>query len=150
MFTPGTLVFFNPFTFADGSAKPKFFLVLANSDNETIVASLPSSQNHLPTNMHQQYGCIESPESSISAFVMKAGELVTTNGWAFDKDSFLYGFWLDSFEQAALQQQLQEKQVNHSVIGVLEPRLFKAILACFAQSAIVKRKFKRVLQAALA
>lgn len=150
MFTPGTLLFFNPFTFTDGSAKPKFFLVLANSDNETILASLPSSQNHLPASMHQQYGCIESAESSISAFVMKAGEPVATNGWAFDKDSFLYGFWLDSFAQAGLQQQLQQTQVNHSVIGVLKPQLFKAILTCFAQSAIVKRKFKRVLQAALA
>ncbi len=149
MFTPGTLIFFNPFPFTDGSAKPKYFLVLAKMNGEVIVASLPSSQNHLPASQHQQYGCLDDAESGISAFVIEAGQAITKDGWSFEKDTFLYGFWLADFEQGKLETSLAEQQATHKIVGILAPDLLNAILHCFAHSAVVKKKYTRVLQSAI-
>ena len=48
MFSPGNLLYFNPFIFPDGGVpKPKYFLVLAEAGDDVLLASLPTSKDHV-------------------------------------------------------------------------------------------------------
>ena len=47
MMTEGTLLYCDPFVFKNGATpKPKYFIVLANTDDEVIVASLPTRMSY--------------------------------------------------------------------------------------------------------
>jgi hypothetical protein len=71
LYTPGKIIYFDPFHFKDGGSKPKYFLVLKAVDNDVILASLPSSQAHLPVTQTIQHGCLEIPDSCIKATFLK-------------------------------------------------------------------------------
>lgn len=46
MYEPGTLYYFKPFYFSDGSSKQKYFLTLYSDATTVVVASLPSSVDY--------------------------------------------------------------------------------------------------------
>ena len=51
-FHRGNLLYFNPFIFPDGGTpKPKYFLVLANVGDDVLLASLPTSKDHVPADI---------------------------------------------------------------------------------------------------
>lgn len=55
----GTLLYFSPFWFPDGGQpKPKYFVVLYNEDKDMLLASLPTSKDHIPSDIEMQAGCI--------------------------------------------------------------------------------------------
>jgi hypothetical protein len=103
LFTPGQLIYFDPFHFKNGAAsKPKYFLVLKIVQNNVILACLPSSVNHLPQNQVVVHGCLEIQEACITCYVFKKNRPITKTGWAFPLDTMLYGNWLDDFEMQTL------------------------------------------------
>lgn len=57
MFKEGNILYFEPFYFENGNTpKPKYFLVLKEVDNQLILASLPTSHDHIPSNMSKVHG----------------------------------------------------------------------------------------------
>ena len=57
MFEEGNLLLFHPFVFKNGAAsKDKFFLVLENMDGELLLASLPTSKDHVPSDIELKHG----------------------------------------------------------------------------------------------
>mgnify|MGYP000762984021 CR=1 FL=1 len=49
MFKEGNLLKFSPFIFKNGACpKNKFFVVLKEAENAMILASLPTSKDHVP------------------------------------------------------------------------------------------------------
>lgn len=147
MYTPGTLIYFDPFHFDDGEdSKPKYFLVLKIFDNDTaLLATLPSSKDHLPSGQNHVHGCLEDALSCINCYVLEARRPVLTNGWAFPKTTFLYGNWLTDFKINSLLTTYAIEGVDYEIVGVFEPSELQGIINCFANSATVKRKYKRVL-----
>ena len=57
MFEPGTILFFPTFYFTQGHTppKPKYFIVLTQTGQTTILATLPSSQKH----QYHLLGCLK-------------------------------------------------------------------------------------------
>lgn len=52
MFKEGNLLKFKPFIFKNGACpKDKYFLVLKEMENTMILASLPTSKDHVPTDV---------------------------------------------------------------------------------------------------
>ena len=52
MFKEGNLLKFSPFIFKNGACpKNKFFVVLKEAENAMILASLPTSKDHVPADM---------------------------------------------------------------------------------------------------
>lgn len=143
----GTILYFTPFYFKDLSpSKPKYFIVLKILDNgEAILASLPSSRRHLPSFALTAHGCIEIPEACISCYIFEANRPVTDTGWGFPLDSFLYGQYLDTYETQILQEIYPIEGVDYDILGRLTEQELDAIIQCFANSASVKRKIKRML-----
>lgn len=145
MYIPGRIIYFDPFYFKDGGSKPKYFLVLKVFNGTAILASLPSSQIHLPATQEIKHGCIDVPEIGLSCYVFEANRPITTNGWSFHLNTFLYGFWLDDYELAFLQKNYSIPDVDFEIVGELTEMELKNIIWCFKKSGAVKRKYRRLL-----
>lgn len=145
MYSPGKVIYFDPFLFKDGSSKRKYFLVLKVIQNSAVVASLPSSVNHLPTSQAIEHGCLELPDSEINCYVFEANRSVTKDGWSFDLHTFLYGWWLNDFDLELLNSQYQIEHVDYEIVGDLTDDELQKVIDCFANSSVVKRKYKRLL-----
>ena len=92
MFETGNLLYFNPFIFPDGGdPKPKFFIVLGEVDETVLLASLPTSKDHIPSDVEVSSGCLEIAERMVNAYIFMANEVVTEDGFFFEKNTFVYG-----------------------------------------------------------
>ena len=147
MFEAGTIFYFNIFQFKNSGTepKPKYFVVIKHIDNVTILASLPSSQKHLPYNLQATYGCIELPDSGIGCYVFQAGMPVATNGYAFPKNSYIYGQHLDEYAIENITDLYPLLGVDYAIKGQLLPNILSDIIDCLKNSAAVKKRFKRYL-----
>lgn len=145
MYTAGKLIFFDPFLFKNGGSKPKFFLVLKVIEGNAVLASLPTSQFHLPANINIDHGCIEIPEGCITCYVFKAGIPITKTGWFFKSETYLHGCWIDDFNIATLEANYQIENVDYEIKGELKDDELQKIIDCFKNSSSVKKKYKRLL-----
>jgi hypothetical protein len=146
MYAAGNLIYFDPFYFKDGSpSKPKYFLVLKVINDRAILASLPSSVDHLPRNIDIKHGCIEIPEGCINCYVFKANVSITTNNWSFGLDTFLYGQWIDDFSIELLNDLYPVEEIDYHIVGELDDHELQNVIKCFSSSASVKQKYKRML-----
>ena len=92
MFESGNLLYFNPFIFLDGgNPKPKFFVVLGEVNETVLLASLPTSKDHIPSDVVVKSVCLEIAERMVNVYAFLANEIVTDNGFFFDKNTFIYG-----------------------------------------------------------
>lgn len=147
MFEEKTIFRFNPFYFKDGSpAKPKYFIVLKNIDGQTIVANLPSSKIHIPfPEDNVRHGCIDLSEYSICCYCFKAHQIITDEGWAFPKDTFLYGRWVDEFDLQILSETYTQESIDYKIEGKLTDTAFNDVLNCLYGSSQLKRKYKKMI-----
>ena len=148
MFEEGTILYFTPFYFtksATTAPKPKYFIVIKRIDTVTILASLPSSQKHLPYNLQSVYGCISLPESGIGCYVFEAGAPIATNGFAFPLDSYLYGEHLDEHNLDNIFELYPFQGIHYHIKGQLLTEKLDEVIECLKQSPTVKRRFKRFL-----
>ena len=135
--TEGTLLFFDPFVFKNGATpKPKYFIVLANTDDGVMLASLPTSKDHVPADTAVVRGTVNIPERGVNAFVFEAGDLVTDT-FSFPRRTFVYGEQVDDYTEEDLQ--AMGSAVRN--LGVLKPELLADMRACLKQSANIKRKY---------
>lgn len=66
MFEEGNLLFFRPFLFKNGAEpQDKFFLVLKKMESDILLASLPTSKDHVPSDLEVKYGCLNIPMQHI-------------------------------------------------------------------------------------
>ena len=146
MFEPGNLLYFDPFIFPDGGQpKVKYFLVLADMDNGILLASLPTSKDHVPADIALNQGCVEMPERMVNVFVILAGQTVTDNGFSFKVNTFIYGSNIRSYDSEVFLDQEAEEEVRITLVGKLEKRLFDAIKDCLRNSVAVRKNYKRYL-----
>lgn len=151
MFEEGNLLFFRPFVFKNGAeAQNKFFLVLKKLEGEILLASLPTSKDHVPSDLKVKHGCLDIPERRFNVFVFLAGEnmVVKEDGtsFAFDKNTFIYGANLDTYpvEQLDLQERMEQTSIEK--IGKLDEDVFNDLIVCLSESKMVKNRFRRMLK----
>ncbi len=151
MFKERNLLFFRPFLFKNG-AKPqdKFFLVLKNVNESVLLAGLPTSKDHVPSDLEVKHGCLDIPERKFNVFVFLAGEKVAVKAdgtpFAFRKNTFVYGANLDVYPAEAFDYQNRTGQTSIGKIGTLDKAVFEELVACLSESKMVKNKFRRMLK----
>lgn len=147
----GDLLFFRPFLFKNGAEpQDKFFLVLKRLEGDMLLASLPTSKDHVPSDLEVKHGCLNVPERMFNVFVFLAGEKVAAKEdgtpFAFDKNTFIYGADLDVYPAGQFDLQQRMAQTSIEKIGTLDEGVFKDLVACLSESKMVKNKFRRMLQ----
>lgn len=146
MFEPGNLLFFNPFIFPDGGdPKPKFFIVLGEIDETILLASLPTSKDHIPSDIEIKSGCLEIPERMVNAYIFKANEVLTDTGFFFEKNTFIYGQNIKTYNSVAFLGQAASGKVVIEEKGKLRDDIFTALKDCLKNSDSVRKKFKQYL-----
>lgn len=151
MFEKGNLLLFRPFVFKNGAMpKDKFFLVLENVDGNLLLASLPTSKDHVPADVEVKHGCLDLAERFVNVFVFLSGEeiLCRANGerFSFSKNTFVYGANLDMYNISQFELQERLSQTNIELIGSLDAALFEELKNCLSNSKMVKNKYRKILK----
>ena len=149
MYIPGNVIYFTPFYFSNGfKPKPKYFIILkADSGNNNVLASLPTTSDHVPDTIAKQHGCIDKPDINFNCYYFKNDQIITENGWKFPKETFVYGEQLQLLFIKDLKLKYKFENVDYKIIGKLKDSEFKAIVTCIRDSKTVKRKYRRLLGA---
>ena len=146
MFAQGTLIYFTPFYFKNGSSKNKYFLVLANTGNSIIIASLPTSKDHIPDSIMKKHGCIFDENMKISCYFFQKNRIISECGtFGFPEDTYIYGEQIDFFDLKILQPIYKNNGKDYTVKCKLSNIEFEAIKECLKKSGVVKQKIKKHL-----
>ena len=146
MFEPGNLLYFNPFIFPDGGdPKPKFFIVLGEIDETVLLASLPTSKDHIPSDIEVKSGCLEIPDRMVNAYIFLANEVVTDDGFFFEKNTFIYGQNIKTYNSVAFLGQTASGKVVIEKKGKLKDEVFTALKDCLKNSDSVRKRYKQYL-----
>lgn len=141
MFQEGELLRFSPFIFKNGSQpKPKYFIVLGYIDNNVMMASLPTSQDHVPADVVVERGCVDIRERGVNAYVFNPADLVTPT-FRFPLPTFVYGEQVDEYEQTYLDS--MNSVIEH--LGVLDSQIFSDLKECLKRAVLIRRKYKALL-----
>lgn len=151
MFEEGNLLLFHPFLFKNGATpKDKFFLVLGSVDGDLLLASLPTSKDHVPSDVEVSHGCLDLPELYVNVFVFIAGEeVVLRQGgerFSFSKNTFVYGANLDVYSISQLELQERMSQTCIELIGNLDADVLAELKKCLSNSKMVKNKYRKILK----
>ena len=140
-FEEGQLLCFTPFVFKNGAPpKKKYFIVLKLQDDKLMLASLPTSKDHIPGDITLSSGCVNIPERSVNAFVFLPNSPVTDN-FCFSLPTFVYGEQVDEYAF----KYLDEMNTTIDVLGIIHNETFSQLKDCLKQSALLKRKYRKIL-----
>jgi hypothetical protein len=145
MFTPGNILYFNPFYFKDGTNKRKYFIVLRSDQPDVIVASLPTSIDHIPGFIPKKHGCINIEKINFNCYLFIKEKVITDNGWSFPIDTYVYGGQVDTFDKGIFEEIYAVEGVDYELKGKLVEIEFENLKKCIINSLSVKRKIRNQL-----
>lgn len=146
MLEVGNIIYFDPFYFKNGNtAKPKYFLVLTHSENNTIIASLPTRKDTIPHDEVIVEGCVELPEINLNCFIIPPNIEVTDCGKRFVFRTHLYGHQLDDYQVDIINETYLNEGTDYEIWGKMKEEIFNRVLLCFRTSKSVKWKFRKHL-----
>ena len=141
MYQTGELIKFTPFVFKNGSQpKTKYCIVLGQIDDKVLMANLPTSKDHVPSDVMVERGGVDIPERGVNAFVLNPGDQVTAS-FRFPRPTFVYGEQVDEYEQTYL----DEMGSTVEQLGQIDPALFQAIKDCVKKAKLLRRKYRNLL-----
>ena len=137
MYQEGQLLKFSNFVFKNGNTpKTKYFIVLRRMERTLMIASLPTSKDHVPSFAAVESGCVNLPESNVNAFVISP-KMQVTPFFSFPLPTFLYGSEVDEYEQ----EYLESMQCEVEDLGLVDMDLMQAIRDCLKKASNIRRKY---------
>ena len=145
-FLQGAILYFDPFIFPDGgSPKPKHFLVLKRMDDTLLLASLPTSKDHIPEYIEKRHGCIERSDIGFNCYYFDPSVVIWDNGFSFPIETYVYGFRLQTFNLNDMLLQEVTGETTIEECGILTANEYRAIIQCLTNSPEVKRGYRKLL-----
>jgi len=147
LFEEGQVLYFDPFHFNDaaGGQKPKYYIVLKKMADEMVLATLPTSKDFVPSAVEKVHGCLDRPEINFNCYYYPADYAVCTNGFGFPRETYVYGYRLQTHKTADFARLVAGGDTSISVMGSLTHEEYKAIVDCMKQSPAVKRVYRNAL-----
>ena len=146
MFEEGNIIYFDPFYFKNGNtAKPKYFVILKNIEQRSIIASLPTRTDSIPAKNTIQNGCIELPDINLNCFVISKNQIITDCGKNFDFTTYMYGHQIDDYEIKIMEEIYPLEGSDYEIWGKMKSEIFEKLINCFKTSKSVKNKYKKLL-----
>ena len=88
---------------------------------------------------------MEIAERMVNAFIFLANEVITGNGFFFDKNTFVYGQSIKTFSTVAFIEQKLAGETEIKLRGKLKDEVFNALKDCLKNSDAVRKNFKKYL-----
>ena len=141
MYQTGELIKFSPFVFKNGNQpKSKYCIVLGQINDKVLLASLPTSKDHVPSDVMIEHGCVDVPERGVNAFVFSPNDQVTSS-FRFPRPTFVYGEQVDEYEQ----KYLDEMGSTVEQLGQIDSLMFHTIKDCLKKARLLRRKYRQLL-----
>lgn len=148
LFEEGKVLYFDPFHFRDkaGGQKPKYYIVLKRLENEVVLATLPTSKDHVPGTIEKVHGCLEHPEINFNCYYFPAGCMVCTNGFGFPVETYVYGYRLQTHSVGDFLLEQEDGETVISEKGKLTDEEYLSLVDCLRLSPAVKRVYRKALE----
>jgi len=148
LFKEGQILFFKPFYFQNGNPpENKFFIILKNLGNNSIVASLPTSFNNAPSLIDISHGCININERMFNCYVFEQKRCICDNGFSFDLHTYVYGNQVENYTANSISLNASTKQgTKYSVQGQLKKNEFEDLKKCIINSNSTINRIKKLLK----
>jgi hypothetical protein len=147
VFSEGNLIYFTPFYFKNGRPSTnKYFIVLKIDGQSTIIASLPTSINHVPAFLQSKHGCINDDESRVNCYLFEKKRPVCENGFCFDLHTYVHGNEVENYQIDTFKGVYKKEGQDYEIVGKLTQAELKALIDCIINSDSVKNKIKKWLQ----
>lgn len=125
----------------------KYFIVLKTFGEDILIASVPTSQDHIPGMITKKHGCIDVPEYQVNYYCFQKGKIVTKNGFSFPLETFIYGYQADQFDKNKFDRLYVVDGIDYEIIGSLLDDEYAYLINCIKNSRSVSRKIRRLLGA---
>jgi hypothetical protein len=147
MYSPKNIIYFDPYYFDNGNSKSKYFLVIKSINDSYVVASLPTTKDHIPDHMdHVSTGCINNDIININCFFFKSGDIISECGtFGFPRNTYAYGETVKILDKSILESIYQKEGIDYKILGKLKTDVYDSIVECLKNSSSVKRKIKNLL-----
>jgi hypothetical protein len=146
MYIPGVIIYFTPFCFPGGDSKNKYFLVLSAVENNLMLASLPTSKDHIPRSIKKRHGCINDDAARVNCYFFEAERIISECGmFGFERDTYIYGEQIAFVDRQKMQSAYRKEGKDYRVLCKLSNTEFQSVKKCLKSSGVVKNKFKRYL-----
>ena len=149
MYFPGSIIYFTPFYFPDGSLpKNKYFVVLKEKIGKNdVLVSLTTTLDCVPGTISKFHGCIDHPEINFNCYCFEKDRIITKSGWGFPKETYIYGYRLTLFKLVDLNSKYKIDNVDFQIKGELLDSEYESLITCLRDSRSVRRKYRRLLGA---
>lgn len=147
MFEEGTLLYITPFYFINGAnPENKFFICLKKDHSDSIILSLPTSQDKIPSYHDLVHGCNDIEKAQQCSYCFLEKKIITHDtNFSFEKDTFLFGSDIQKIDSSLLTSKYKTEGVDYVIKGKLTNDEFNSIIECFKSSKSVARKIKNML-----
>lgn len=147
MFEEGNIIYFTPFYFPNGksAAKPKYCIVIKTLEDKTLIASLPTRKDSIPSNINKSTGCVELPDINLNSFIFDITTEITECGKYFEMETFIYGHQLDFYSIEMFKEIYPLEGTDYEIFGKLKNELYQNLVDCLKSSKSVRKKFTRLL-----
>jgi hypothetical protein len=146
MYIPGTIIYFTPFYFSDGTSRNKYFVVLAVVGSSLLIASLPTSKDHIPRSIQKKHGCIDDDKTMINCYFFEAGVIISECGtFSFPRNTYIYGEQISFIDKNMMMSCYGKEGTDYIVSCKLSDVEFQSIKQCLKKSGVVKKKFREYL-----
>jgi len=149
MYAAGNILYFTPFYFPDGgsASKNKYFIILKIDSDTGIIASLPTTKDHIPDFIERKHGCINVENINFNCYCFQKDKEITDEGFSFPQLTFVYGEQIAVYDLEIFTDVYTIEKVDYEINGKLTNIEFKALIKCIRNSRTVKRKIRRKLRA---
>jgi hypothetical protein len=148
VFSAGNLIHFTPFYFKNGQTAPKnkYFIVLKNKGEGVIIASLPTSINHLPNFLTAKHGCINDDSVGVNCYLFEQNRTICENGFCFPFHTYVHGYEVSDYLISTLEKVYTTENKDYKILGKLKEEELSALIKCIVDSGSIKNRIKKWLQ----
>jgi hypothetical protein len=119
---------------------------LRNIDGATIIASLPTSINHLPSFLTAQHGCINDDPSGVNCYLFEQQKAICENGFCFPFHTYVHGYEVSDYEISTFQKVYRVEGKDYEIKGKLRDDELAALIKCIVESGSIRNRIKKWLQ----
>jgi len=147
MYLPKTLIYFTPFYFENGNnPQNKYFIVLEATEQDIVLASLPTSKNQVPNHIQKTHGCLNHDESRFNCYLFEKQKIISEcNTFSFPLDTFVYGEQVFTTEKTKLENGYKSENKDFVVLCKLSETEYRSLINCLKNSKSVKNRIKRLI-----
>jgi len=130
------------FDFENGQEiKPRYFIVLDDSESSPLVISIVTSQDKIPESCFKEFGCIYDPEIGVHSYKFKKQKIICENSFSFPLDSYIY-IQAKAVQEVNEQNFFSNYEGNIEHKGILNEDEFKELIYCVYKSIFIPKKIK--------